>query len=146
MAPRSYLASEEAFAFLKTMESRNLIVPVVGDFGGPKALRAVGKYVRDHDATVSAFYVSNVEGYLRGRGLYPAFCGNVAAMPLDDASVFIRPMGASSISVRFVTRSGTNTVGSTTPIVHTPLTYFNYGGGKAGSPLDAIAPEVAGCR
>ena len=35
-----------------------------------KALRAVGKYVRDHGATVSAFYLSNVEQYLHaGRHL-----------------------------------------------------------------------------
>jgi len=34
---RSYLASEEAFAFVKDLHARNLIVPVVGDFGGPDA-------------------------------------------------------------------------------------------------------------
>ena len=31
-------------------ESRNLIVPIVGDFAGPKALRAVGAYLREHGA------------------------------------------------------------------------------------------------
>ena len=61
---RSYLASEDAFTFLKAFEGRNLLVPVVGNFAGPKALRAVGRYVRDHGATVTAFYVSNVEQYL----------------------------------------------------------------------------------
>src|SRR5262249_23745976 len=62
---KSYLASEDTFRVLKDLEERNLLVPVVGNFAGPKALRAVGKYVRDHGATVSAFYLSNVEQYLQ---------------------------------------------------------------------------------
>ena len=36
------------------------------------------------------FYVSNVEEYLRRDGLWGAFCSNTAALPLDDASTFIR--------------------------------------------------------
>ena len=67
---RSYLASEEKFQFIKDLQSRNMVVPVVGNFGGPKAIRAVGKYLKDRDAIVSAFYLSNVEQYLRpGRAL-----------------------------------------------------------------------------
>ena len=37
---------------------------VIGDFAGPKALRAVGRWVRAHDAKIDALYVSNVEQYL----------------------------------------------------------------------------------
>jgi len=92
-AERSYLASEESFTFVKNMESHNLIVPVVGDFAGPKALRAVGSFLKDHGVTVTAFYVSNVEDYLQTNGVWLKFCSNVAAMPLDSNSVFIRPNG-----------------------------------------------------
>jgi hypothetical protein len=88
---RSFLANDAAFAAVKAMERRNLIVPVVGDFAGPKALRAIGTWLRAHDATVSAFYVSNVEQYLQQNGVWPAFCANAAALPVDAASVFIRP-------------------------------------------------------
>jgi hypothetical protein len=87
---RSYLATEEAFQFVKGLESKNLVVPVVGNFGGPRALRAVGRYVRERGATVSAFYLSNVEQYLLQDGLWNAFCANVASMPLDESSTFIR--------------------------------------------------------
>jgi hypothetical protein len=87
---RSFLASEETFKVLKELESRNLLVPVVGDFGGPRALRAVGDYVRSHGATVTAFYLSNVEQYLNQDGKMGAFCANVASMPLDASSTFIR--------------------------------------------------------
>ena len=41
---RSFLASEDGFRFVKGLQSRNLIVPVVGDFGGPSAIRRVGDY------------------------------------------------------------------------------------------------------
>lgn len=93
---RTYLASEERFRWLKSFETRNLIVPVMGNFAGPKALRAVGKYVRDHGSVVTAFYVSNVEQYLFQDGLWDTFAKNVATLPVDASSVFIR-----SVSTRF---------------------------------------------
>jgi hypothetical protein len=86
----SYLASEESFQFLKDLETRNMLVPVVGDFGGDKAIRAVGKYLKSQDATVSAFYLSNVEQYLVQDGKWDQFCGNVGTLPLDETSTFIR--------------------------------------------------------
>jgi hypothetical protein len=88
---RTYLASEGNFALVKGLEKKNLIVPIVGDFAGPKALRAVGAWLKQRGAIVSAFYVSNVEGYLQRAGVWEAFCGNVATMPIDASSVFIRP-------------------------------------------------------
>jgi hypothetical protein len=87
---RSFLASEENFQFVKDLQRRNLIVPVVGNFGGPKALRSIGQYLRDHGAVVTAFYLSNVEQYLYQDSLAGNFCANVASMPLDDSSTFIR--------------------------------------------------------
>ena len=96
---RGFLASEDNFARVKAMESRNLIVPVVGDFAGRKALRAIGAWLKARGATVSVFYVSNVEQYLQQNGVWPAFCANVAALPLDRSSIFIRPnRGGSSFS------------------------------------------------
>ena len=87
---RSYLATEAAFAVVKDLESRNLVVPVVGDFGGPKAIRRIAAYLKTHGATVSAFYLSNVEQYLDQDGKALAFCRNVATLPLDAGSTFIR--------------------------------------------------------
>ncbi len=87
---RSYLASEQQFRALKAMEERNLIVPVVGDFAGPKAIRAVGRYIRDHDAVVGAFYTSNVEQYLFRNGVWRDFYANLAELPVDERTVIIR--------------------------------------------------------
>jgi hypothetical protein len=88
-----FLASDEAFAFLKDLQSRNLVVPVVGDFAGPKAIRAIGMYLRGAGATVGAFYLSNVEQYL-DTAKWDAFCRNVRTLPLDDSSTFIRSSNA----------------------------------------------------
>lgn len=87
---RSYLASEDTFRFLKDLQTRNMIVPVVGNFGGPKALGAVGAYLRQKETVVSAFYTSNVEQYLREDGIWDKFCANAATLPIDATSIFIR--------------------------------------------------------
>ncbi len=87
---RSYLASDRAYRLVKLMEERNLIVPVVGNFSGPRALRRIGSYVREHGATVTAFYTSNVEQYLFQDRIWDDFRANVAAMPFDETSTFIR--------------------------------------------------------
>ncbi len=87
---RSYLASETAFRFVKDFERRNALVPVVGDFAGPKALRAIGRFAARRGAEVSTFYVSNVEEYLRQDGLWGRFCSNVRSLPLAAGSTFIR--------------------------------------------------------
>jgi hypothetical protein len=87
---RSYLSSEANFAFLKALQSNNLVVPVVGDFAGPKAIRSIGAYLKAHDAKVTAFYLSNVEQYLTQDGKWEAFCRNFSTLPLDASSTFIR--------------------------------------------------------
>jgi hypothetical protein len=88
---RSYMATEANFRALKELEVNNLVVPVVGDFAGPKAIRAVSGYLKEHNATVTAFYLSNVEQYLFNQeDDWRKFFGNVGALPLDSASTFIR--------------------------------------------------------
>jgi hypothetical protein len=92
---RSYLASEDSFRFMKELEKKNLLIPVVGNFGGPKALRAVGQYLRDHGAIVGAFYLSNVEQYLfrppnGGTRIDRQFYESVGTLPVDESSMFIR--------------------------------------------------------
>jgi hypothetical protein len=86
----NYLNSEADFQFVKQMQSRNLIIPVVGDFAGPKALRRIGEYLKELGETVSVFYVSNVEFYLIQNGVFDRFAESVQELPLSDQSLFIR--------------------------------------------------------
>jgi hypothetical protein len=87
---RSYLADERNYTVVRRLQTANLIVPLVGDFAGPKALRAVGAYLKDHGAKVTAFYTSNVEFYLFQSEDWKRFFQNVADLPMDDNSLFIR--------------------------------------------------------
>lgn len=120
---RSFLANDENFNFIKDLESRNLIVPVIGNFAGATAIRSVGQYIRQMDGVVSAFYLSNVEDYLGG-GLWNSFCANVATLPLDETSTFIR-------SVRGGRYGGDSN---------------GYGSRGLNSDIGNMVSEVKGCR
>ena len=88
----AFLATEDHYQAIRRLQLRNLVVPVVADFGGPSGIRAVGQWLRDRSMTVTAFYVSNVEQYLfRDTGqAAERFYGNLTALPLDSTSTFIR--------------------------------------------------------
>jgi hypothetical protein len=86
----SYLANEDHYQALRDLERRNLVVPIVGDFGGPRALRAVGAYLKRHGATVTYFYTSNVEQYLFQSDAWRRFFATVSTLPIDEHSTFIR--------------------------------------------------------
>jgi len=88
---RSYLATEENYRRVADMEKRNAIIAITGDFAGPKALRAVGRYLKTHEATVTAIYTSNVEQYLfQSDTNWKKYYGNIATLPIDAKSTFIR--------------------------------------------------------
>src|SRR5687768_4838898 len=87
---RGYLATEANYRVLRDLERNNLIIPLVGDFAGDKALRSVGKFVRENGATITAFYTSNVEQYLFQSDDWRRFFSNVATLPVDTSSTFIR--------------------------------------------------------
>jgi hypothetical protein len=88
---RGFLGSDVAYATVRDLQRRNLIVPVVGNFSGPSALRTVGTWLREREARVNVFYTSNVEQYLFQQGDdWSRFYANVGTMPLDSTSTFIR--------------------------------------------------------
>jgi len=86
----NFLAEEADYQFVRSLHRQNRIIPIVGDFAGPKAIAAVGDYLRKNGYTVSAFYTSNVEQFLFGNDLYGKFAENVRRLPVKDNSVFIR--------------------------------------------------------
>lgn len=94
----SFLASKENYDRVRALHQKNLIVPVVGDFAGPKALRSVGQYLKDHGAIVNAFYISNVEDYIQS--VWSAYSGNIASLPMDNTSMFIRWSPGSSTTLQ----------------------------------------------
>ena len=92
----NFLVTVEEYEFVRGMQLKNLIIPVVGDFGGSKAIAAVAEYLRKNGLTVTAFYTSNVEQYLYSGNTFAAFAGNVKKLPITEKSLFIR-----AVPVRF---------------------------------------------
>jgi hypothetical protein len=86
----NFLASPDDYEFVRNLHRKNLIIPVVGNFAGKKALISIGDYLRKNGYTVTAFYLSNVEQYLFQDGLFPDFAANVKKLPITDKSLFIR--------------------------------------------------------
>lgn len=88
---RSYMASEENFRVIKDLHRRNAIVPIVGDFGGDRALHEIGDYLKSHGATVDAFYFSNVEQYLFPPSTrWVKFYSSLDYLPRKETSLLIR--------------------------------------------------------
>ncbi|HKE03370.1 MAG TPA: hypothetical protein VKE91_04890 [Blastocatellia bacterium] len=89
----NYLASEDDFRFLRSLEERNLIIPVVANLAGDHALKSIAQYLNERGERVSALYTSNVEFYLM-RGFrddeFNRFAENVSLLPRDELSVIIR--------------------------------------------------------
>src|SRR5262249_30617206 len=87
----SFLGTEDQFRAIQRMHKANLIVPLVGDFAGPKSIRLVADYIAQHRSTVRVFYTSNVEEYLfQNDRTWRLFYKNVASLPTDSTSTFIR--------------------------------------------------------
>jgi hypothetical protein len=92
--PGNFLADADDYEFVRGMHRKNLIIPIVGDFAGKKALTAIGDYLRKIGLTVTAFYTSNVEQYLFQNGVFAGFAANVGKLPVTDHSLFIRSVPA----------------------------------------------------
>src|SRR5207253_9700156 len=77
----NYLASEDDFQFVKSLEAHDGVIPVVGNVAGPHAMRAIAERIAESGHHLSAFYVSNIENYLYREGQFSRFAENVARLP-----------------------------------------------------------------
>ena len=86
-------------------------MPVVGDFGGPNAIKGVGEYVRREGGVISTFYSSNVEVYL-SRDQKRVFCKSLMDLPHDSGTWFIESRKLQPL------RSKLNACAATEPSLH----------------------------
>jgi hypothetical protein len=86
----NFLISEDDYQFVRGLQQRDLIVPVVGDLAGPAALVGIGRAIKQRREELSAFYVSNVELYLFQNSVFPRYVENLATIPHNPRSVIIR--------------------------------------------------------
>jgi hypothetical protein len=89
----NYLASEDDFRFLRSLQERNLIIPIVANLAGDQALKSIARYLNERGERVSALYTSNVEFYLMrtfSDDEFKRFAENVSLLPHNERSVIIR--------------------------------------------------------
>jgi hypothetical protein len=86
----SFLASEADYQFLRDLQRRGRVIPVVGDFGGMRALKGIGRYLAQQRLAVSLFYTSNVEFYLFRQGTFRRYVENLQALPWQDSALIVR--------------------------------------------------------
>ena len=84
----SYLDTEDRYQYVRDLQQKNLIIPLVADFGGTKTIREIAKYLKERGSTVSVFYISNVEDYLESS--WKNYQENLAALPSDESTMLIR--------------------------------------------------------
>src|SRR6185295_9989343 len=78
--------------FVRELEERNRVIPLVGDFAGSKSLASVADYLAQHRYLLNAFYTSNVEEYLFQDRTFTRFADNVGRFAISDRAVFIRSL------------------------------------------------------
>jgi len=88
--PGHFLATEDGYQFLRGLQQRDLVIPVVGDLSGPSAVANIGKAIAARGEKLTAFYVSNVEFYLFREGTFARFLANLKQLPRSGNAVLIR--------------------------------------------------------
>jgi hypothetical protein len=86
----NFLISEDDYQFVRGLQQRDLVIPVVGNLAGPSALAAIGRAIRQRGDQLSVFYVSNVELYLFQDGIFTRYADTLAAIPHNNRSLLIR--------------------------------------------------------
>lgn len=86
----NYLVSEDDFRFMKSLQERNLVIPVTGNLAGTYALKSIAAYLNERGEKVSAFYTSNVEFYLSRGDDFDQFAKSIKLLPRATNSIIIR--------------------------------------------------------
>jgi hypothetical protein len=100
----NYLASEDAYRFVRDLQLRDAVIPVVGDVSGPHAMRAIGAALKGEGVGLSAFYISNVEDYLFRGGGFGRFTDNLSRLPRTSQAMIIRSVFRGGPSASLVQR------------------------------------------
>jgi hypothetical protein len=90
----NFLANDEDYDFVRNLQKQNRIIPIVGDFAGNKAIKAIAGYLEQQSIPVSVFYISNVEQFLFQYDEFEAFVKNVKSLPIRPNSLLIRTIAS----------------------------------------------------
>lgn len=96
----SFLATESGYQFVRDLQARDRIVPVVGDVSGTQAMRAIAADMNARGLRLTVFYISNVEYYLYRARTFARYAENLQPFPIDERSTVIRSVFPSGGSAR----------------------------------------------
>ena len=85
-----WLASDATFEAVRSRQIGDRVVPLVGDFAGPTALRSVGDWLKRRGFLIDVFYVSDVEFFLLRGGEFEAYLANLGHLPWSEQAVLVR--------------------------------------------------------
>lgn len=87
----NFLISQEDYDYVREMHRKNLIIPLVGNFGGDRTLKYLGKWLDGRNLKISEFYVSSVEFHIHNKShLWPKWLSNIDSLPWADNAIIIR--------------------------------------------------------
>lgn len=113
---RNFLASEDDFQFVRSLQQRDLVIPVVGNLSGPSALVAIGQMMAERGDRLSAVYASNVEFYLFADGTFAKFVDNLSHLPHTSRSLVIRSVFAGGPFLRLQAVPGYASASTVQPV------------------------------
>jgi hypothetical protein len=88
--PAHFLASETTYQTVRDLQVGDRVIPLVGDFAGPKAIAALGAWLKKRSLQISVFYASDVEFFLVRSGRLEAYAANLAQLPWHEDALLIR--------------------------------------------------------
>ena len=86
----SYLAQEDDFRYVQALERRGRVIPLVGDFGGSRTFKGIGRFLEDRGDRISLFYASNVEFYVFRQQVFRRYADNLRALPWSTRALIAR--------------------------------------------------------
>ncbi|RLT14098.1 MAG: hypothetical protein DWI24_03455 [Planctomycetota bacterium] len=88
--PAHWLAQENYYSVLRTMQLENRILPINGDWSDEKGFARIVKRIEQDRQKVGLIYLSDVEFFLIRQGLFGKYVKNLMKLPLHADARIIR--------------------------------------------------------
>jgi len=86
----NFLNDDWQFQRLKTMQTNNLIIPIVGDLTGEQSLSTIAEFAKKRRKSITTIYISNAEQFIFEEKLFDQYMNNIKNLPKNSSSLLIR--------------------------------------------------------
>ncbi|WP_422930329.1 hypothetical protein [Singulisphaera sp. PoT] len=88
--PAHWLAREETYQFIRTLQRGDLVIPIVQDFAADRSFTRLRDWLNRTDLFLSVLYISDVEFFLMRHGRFRAYVESLARLPWHKDALLIR--------------------------------------------------------